>query len=77
MANAISRGLSWLKPTNREGFATVSGNMAKAIFEALRVTDWENRLAGQVRKIEKSKILKLCLNNTFRELLSKILFRFF
>jgi len=39
----------------------------------LRVTDWEYR--EWLDRFEKSEILKLCSKNTFRELLSKILFR--
>jgi len=40
----------------------------------LRITDWKYR--ESLARLEKSKTLKLCLKNAFREPLAKILFRF-
>ena len=45
-----------------------------AVFEQLRVTDSKYR--ESLDRFEKSKTLKLCLKNAFREFSSKILFRF-
>ena len=47
---------------------------AEALFSELRVTDSKYR--ESLDRFEKSKTLKLCLKNAFRELSSKILFRF-
>ena len=44
------------------------------LLKCLRLTDWKYR--EWLARFGKSKTLKLSLKNTFRELLSKILFRF-
>ena len=44
------------------------------MFMYLRVTDWKYR--EWLARFGKAKILKLCLKNTFRELLPKEVFRF-
>ena len=52
----------------------VTNEGAKCLAEALRVTDSKYR--ESLDRFEKSKTLKLCLKNAFREMSSKMLFRF-
>ena len=60
-------------PLKSRGMEWISG-MDDECAENLRVTDSKYR--ESLDRFEKSKTLKLCLKNAFRELSSKMLFRF-
>ena len=59
---------------NNKEYTILEGRVERKIIESLRVTDSKYR--ESLDKFEKSKTLKLCVKNAFREFSSKILFRF-